>query len=98
HIPYGDQAQFIQKDFFHQVGGFKEFPIMEDVEFMRRIKRAGKKIAIIPSRVYTSPRRWEKEGIVRCTLRNWVLIALYFLGGSPENLARFYRHNGLESS
>ncbi|MBW2540096.1 MAG: TIGR04283 family arsenosugar biosynthesis glycosyltransferase [Deltaproteobacteria bacterium] len=90
-IPYGDQAIFIEKEFFHQVGRYKEIPLMEDVELMRRIKKAGGKIAIIPRQVQTSPRRWEKEGIIHCTLKNWTLITLYFLGISPKKLARFYK-------
>ena len=90
-IPYGDQAIFIERNFFQQVGGYKEIPLMEDVELMRRIKKAGGKIAIINRQVQTSPRRWEKEGVVRCTLRNWVLITLYFLGVSPNQLVKFYK-------
>jgi rSAM/selenodomain-associated transferase 2 len=89
-VPYGDQAIFIRKDFFDEIGGFKDIPLMEDVELMRRIKKAGGKIQIIRSSVKTSPRRWEKEGVVRCTLRNWMLITLYHLGLSPEKLVRFY--------
>lgn len=90
-IPYGDQAIFIRKDYFHAIGGFREMPLMEDVELMRRIRRAGGRISIIPERVKTSPRRWEEKGVLFCTLRNWALITLYFLGVSPERLARFYR-------
>lgn len=90
-IPYGDQGIFIRKDYFHKLGGFKEVPLMEDVEFMRRIKRAGYKICILPSRVKTSPRRWEKEGILYCTMRNWILITLYLSGISPERLAKLYK-------
>lgn len=89
-IPYGDQGIFIRKDYFHAIGGFKEIPLMEDVDLMRRIKKAGDKICILPLKVKTSPRRWEKEGIVRCTLRNWALIILYCLGFSPEKLAKHY--------
>lgn len=89
-IPYGDQAIFITKCFFDSIGGFKDIPIMEDVELMRRIKKTGKKIKLIPCRVQTASRRWEKEGIVFCTLRNWTLIILYLLGLSPEKLTRFY--------
>ena len=91
HIPYGDQAIFLRRDIFHQIGGYKEIPLMEDVELMRRIKRAGGKIIIIPSKVQTSARRWEKEGIIWCTLRNWTVTALYLMGISPERLARYYR-------
>ncbi len=90
-IPYGDQAIFIRKDYFHAIGGFREIPLMEDVELMRRIKKAGGRIGIIREKVKTSPRRWEKEGVLSCTLRNWTLISLYLLGVSPERLARFYR-------
>jgi hypothetical protein len=90
-VPYGDQAIFIRKDYFHATEGFREIPLMEDVELMRRIRKAGDRISIIPERVRTSPRRWEKEGVLFCTLRNWTLITLYFLGVPPEKLARFYR-------
>jgi rSAM/selenodomain-associated transferase 2 len=89
-IPYGDQAPFIRKDYFHAAGGFKEIPLMEDVELMRRIKKAGGRIHFIPEKVKTSPRRWETEGILYCTLRNWTIRALYCLGVSPENLMHFY--------
>jgi len=90
-IPYGDQAIFIRKDVFTGLGGFREFPIMEDVELMRSIKRSGHPISIIATKVKTSPRRWEKEGIICCTVRNWVLVTLYLLGVRPDTLTRFYR-------
>jgi rSAM/selenodomain-associated transferase 2 len=90
-IPYGDQAIFIRSNFFHKVGGYKEIPIMEDVELMRRIKQTGNGIIILPAQVQTSARRWEKEGVVYGTLRNWSLMTLFLLGASPETLAKFYR-------
>jgi len=93
-IPYGDQAIFICRDYFHKMGGYKEIPLMEDVELMRRIKRSGNKIWILYDRVMTSARRWEREGIVYCTLRNWILQILYFLGISPDRLTNFYRSEG----
>ena len=70
---------------------------MEDVELMRRIRKAGHKILFIPDRVRTSARRWEKEGILFCTLRNWSLVILYTFGVDPCLLARFYQdHDGEE--
>ena len=90
-IPYGDQSVFIRKDYFIALGGFKEIPLMEDVELMQRIKKAGGKIYIVPEKVITSPRRWEAEGIIFCTLRNWALITLYAFGVQPEKLVKFYR-------
>jgi len=90
-IPFGDQAIFIRREYFNQIGGYKEIPLMEDVELMRRIKKSREKIWIFYDRVMTSPRRWEKEGVIYCTLRNWVIQALYLLGVSPHKLANFYK-------
>jgi len=89
-IPYGDQAIFIKRDFFKSMKGFREIPLMEDVDLMKRIKKSGSRICIIPQKVKTSPRRWEREGVIYCTLRNRVLISLYHLGVNPERLVKFY--------
>jgi len=89
-IPYGDQVIFLRRDFFLSIGGYRDIPIMEDVEIMQRIKKLGERICLIPDRVQTSPRRWEKEGIIYCTLRNWLLSSLFYLGVSPEKLSRLY--------
>jgi glycosyltransferase involved in cell wall biosynthesis len=89
-IPYGDQAIFIRRDYFNQIGRYPEIPLMEDVALMRRIKKAGGRIGFIPEPVITSARRWEKEGILYVTARNWVLLSAYFLGVSPEKLAKYY--------
>ena len=90
-IPFGDQGIFIRREFFEKIGGYKEIPLMEDVELMRRIKKSGDKIWIFHDRVMTSSRRWEKEGVIYCTLRNWMLQILYFLGVSPHKLIHFYK-------
>jgi len=90
-IPFGDQAIFIRRGYFERIGGYREFPIMEDVELMRRIRRRGDVICIIPDKALTSARRWEQEGILFTTFRNWMLQTLYCSGVSPNRLARFYR-------
>ena len=90
-IPYGDQAIFMRKRNFQDLGGFRDIPIMEDVEIMQRIKKRKGKICILRKAVRTSPRRWEKEGIVYTTVRNWILLSLYLCGVKPESLVRFYR-------
>ena len=90
-IPFGDQAIFIQKEYFHKIGRYKDIPLMEDVEIMQRIKKRGDKICIIRGKAMTSARRWENEGIIRCTLRNWLLQLLYHSGVSPSKLAKWYR-------
>jgi rSAM/selenodomain-associated transferase 2 len=93
-IPFGDQAIFIRNTYFKAIGGYKDIPLMEDIEIMQRIKKRGDKIVILRQKALTSSRRWEIEGILHCTLRNWVLQALYFLGISPHRLSRFYAHDG----
>jgi rSAM/selenodomain-associated transferase 2 len=91
-IPYGDQAVFIRRDYFNEIGGYKDIPLMEDAELMRRMKRSAKKILIFRDRVITSPRRWEEEGVIYSILRNWTLQILYFLGVSPHKLVNFYKN------
>lgn len=89
-IPFGDQAIFIRRGYFEKIGGFKPVPIMEDMELMARIKRHGDAICVIPHKVMTSARRWEKEGVLYATLRNWALQLLYLFGVPPETLVKFY--------
>jgi rSAM/selenodomain-associated transferase 2 len=89
-IPYGDQGIFVRSAVFHELGGFPELPLMEDLEFSRRLKRRGRTV-ILRHSVGTASRRWDCEGIVRVTLRNQVMVLLYFLGVSPGRLAVWYR-------
>lgn len=90
-IAYGDQGLFFHADYFSALGGFADIPIMEDVEIIRRIKKRGDKIFFLKDTVQTSPRRWQKEGIWKCTLRNWSLVSLFVAGVNPQWLAKFYR-------
>ena len=90
-IPYGDQAIFIRKSYFDEIGGFKDIPLMEDVDLMRRIKKDGRKIHIFRDKVVTSARRWEAEGALYTTLRNRMVVILYYLGVSSHKLAKFYK-------
>ncbi|RFP60990.1 MAG: DUF2064 domain-containing protein [Limnothrix sp. CACIAM 69d] len=89
-LPYGDQAIFIRRSAFLELGGYPEIPIMEDVALMRSIRRRGWRIRILPDRVLTSARRWEREGVWRCTLRNWTMLLAYFAGVSPWTLLAWY--------
>ena len=89
-IPYGDQAIFIRKKYFDKIGGYKEIPLMEDVDLMRRIKKDRKKISILHDKVITSARRWESDGVFFTTMRNQVLVRLFYLGISPNRLAKYY--------
>jgi rSAM/selenodomain-associated transferase 2 len=89
-LPYGDQAIFISKTAFIEAGGFADLRIMEDFEFIRRIKLQGR-IAIAPAAVTTSDRRWRKLGVWQTTLINQMMLIGYFLGISPTKLSQFYR-------
>lgn len=97
-IPYGDQAIFLESVFFRRLGGFRPMPLMEDVDLMRRVKRLGGRICLLRQRLRTSPRRWEREGLVRCTLRNWTLMALYLAGVAPHRLAAYYPPHEADSA
>ncbi|WP_017318832.1 TIGR04283 family arsenosugar biosynthesis glycosyltransferase [Mastigocladopsis repens] len=89
-MPYGDQAIFLTKEIFHRIGNFPQFPILEDFELIRRLKRAGK-ITIIPVPVLTSARRWLKNGVFQTTLTNQIIILSYLLGVSPKQIVSWFR-------
>lgn len=92
-LPYGDQAFFMMNAYFRKIGGFAAIPLMEDLDLMRRIKRRGDRICILPDAVTTSARRWEQEGIILyCVLRTWILASLFCVGVSPHTLAAYYRN------
>jgi rSAM/selenodomain-associated transferase 2 len=88
-MPYGDQAYFVRASVFQEMGGYADIPLMEDVEFIRRLRKAGK-LAFIPQDVVTSPRRYQKRGPVRTALRNKLTLFGYYLRISPDRLAKFY--------
>jgi rSAM/selenodomain-associated transferase 2 len=88
-VATGDQAIFIRREIFTRLGGYPDIPLMEDVAFSRALKRVGK-VACLKSRVVTSARRWQTEGIWRTIFRMWALKSLYLLGVSPFWLKRFY--------
>jgi uncharacterized protein len=89
-MPYGDQAIFLKTSTFDEMGGFKELPIMEDFDLVRRLKGQGR-IPILPLQAVTSGRRWKELGAFQTTIINQLVIAGYFLGIPAEALARFYR-------
>lgn len=91
-LPYGDQGLFVRRRVFETMGGFRELPLLEDVEFVRRLVRTGT-VLQLPLRLRTSPRQWKRDGWIRRSVRNVVIVTLYFAGVSPAWLARRY-HGG----
>jgi rSAM/selenodomain-associated transferase 2 len=88
-VATGDQAIFVRRETFARMGGFPDIPLMEDIAFCRVLKRLGR-IACLRSRVLTSARRWETEGVWRTVVKMWTLKFLYLAGVSPVTLKRFY--------
>jgi rSAM/selenodomain-associated transferase 2 len=86
----GDQALFVRRAIFEQMGGFTDMPLMEDIEFSRRLKRTGM-VATLTATVTTSFRRWEQHGPLRTILLMWTLRFLYWVGISPSYLVRWYK-------
>ncbi len=90
--PLGDHGIFVRKDIFDRVGGFPEIQLMEDIEFVKKIKIISKKGIKIKAQVQTSVRRFEKTGVLKTFVMMWILRILYYLGASSEQLAKYYRN------
>ncbi len=90
-IFYGDGGIFIRRAEFNQIGGFPEIPIMEEVGLSRKLRRRGK-VTLVEPGIHISARRWQKNGILRTTLTNWLITLLYLLRVPPNHLAKLYRH------
>jgi len=88
-IATGDQAMFMTRAAFAQAGGFPDIPLMEDVVLSRRLKAIGPP-ACLATRVTTSGRRWDRDGVLHTILMMWRLRLAFFLGAEPARLARQY--------
>lgn len=88
-IATGDQAIFVRRETFLELGGYHEAELMEDLELSYRLKRRGK-IVCLRERVVTSARRWQRDGIARTIVLMWVLRLCYFAGIPPDYLKTFY--------
>jgi len=86
---YGDQAIFVRRKVFLEIGGFADIRLMEDVDLIIRLKKLGR-IALTNSFVKTSARRWQRLGIIQTTLRNQFFRLAYSFGVKPETLAGWY--------
>ena len=89
-LPYGDQGLLITRALYDHVGGFAHVPLMEDV-MMARALRAHGGVRLLREHVLVSARRWERDGVLRRSMRNLVLLTRFLSGASPRVLARSYR-------
>ena len=88
-IATGDQALWVLREYFEQLGGFAEIPLMEDIEFSRRLRKEAAP-TILGARVSVSVRRWILEHPIRLILRMWLLRMAYACGVPPRRLTAFY--------
>lgn len=87
-LPYGDQGLLLSRALHDYLGGFRPMPLMEDVEFVRRIGR--RNLVPLGIEARTSAARYERDGWLRRPLRNLSCLALYFAGVAPATLQRLY--------
>lgn len=88
-LPYGDQALFVRRGLFEMLGGYADEPFLEDVKLVRALRRHGR-LVFVPEPVQTSGRRWLSEGVVYTTVRNNVIMGLFFCGATPTTLKPWY--------
>ena len=87
-LPYGDQGLLISRKLYGELGGFRPMPLMEDVDFVRRLKRRER--VMLRSRAVTSGARYRDEGYMARSLRNLTCLTLYYLRVPPKVLTRLY--------
>jgi rSAM/selenodomain-associated transferase 2 len=87
-LPYGDQGLLLSRRLYEAVGGYRPLPLMEDVDFVRRLGR--RRLVVLESEALTSADRYRRDGWWARPLRNLTLLCGYFLGVPPSLLKRFY--------
>jgi hypothetical protein len=88
-LPFGDQGLFCRREAYERSGGFRDLPICDDVDLVRRLKRAGPFI-VLREKMLASPRRYRERGAMRQVLTNWKVLAGYFAGVPAVTLERWY--------
>eukprot|EP00927_Polykrikos_kofoidii_P026996 TRINITY_DN23913_c0_g1_i1.p1 TRINITY_DN23913_c0_g1~~TRINITY_DN23913_c0_g1_i1.p1 ORF type:complete len:277 (-),score=42.88 TRINITY_DN23913_c0_g1_i1:431-1261(-) len=97
-LVYGDRAIFVRTSVFKSLGMYKEWPLLEDVDFAMRLAGSGgpRSFAFIPLDVITSSRRLLEVGPLRQQLLNIFIMICWYVGFSPERLRRFYRYKAVD--
>lgn len=88
-VATGDQGIFVRKPVFLDVGGYRPIPLMEDVALSKTLRRQSWP-ACLDTRIVTSARRWQEQGVASTIVQMWVLRLAFFLGVDPATLARKY--------
>lgn len=93
NLPYGDQAIFFKRDIINKIGSFNDYPFLEDLDFVLRLRKVGK-IKFVNKNVLVSARKLERKGLLYPLLHSWrnvIIVFLYFLGFKPEKLIKYYK-------
>ena len=88
-LPYGDQGLVLDRQLYEACGGFRELPLMEDVDLVLRLRSWGG-VRQLPDSIYTSARRWHRHGLLRTSLRNMTLMLRWIRGEDSNALKRDY--------
>lgn len=87
----GDQSLFIRKTLFFKLGGFREdFRIMEDFEFLKRLRKQAT-FRLIPKDIMISARKYDDNSYVRVNIANIVVVMMYRFGASQQALVSTYK-------
>lgn len=97
HKPYGDQCIFVRRETFTEVGGYKDLPLLEDVDLVSRLSAHAGHPSIVEHDLKTSGRRWQKLGILRTTLLNQYILLRHAMGADVNDLAKLYSSGGERS-
>lgn len=91
--PYGDQGLLISRTLYDEIGGYRDMPLFEDVDIIRRLIKAKGRggLAVLNVKAVTSAARYERKGYARQVSSNLWRLARYHLGASPDELAKGYR-------
>jgi hypothetical protein len=92
YFHYGDQGIFVRRSVFEELDGFAEIPFMEDVDFLRRLRGAGR-VTLLKQPITTSARRFIERGILRQQLMNMILVTSHLPGARPAKLKKWYEGN-----
>lgn len=90
-LRYGDSAYFVRRSAYRAVGGFRPYPIFEDLDLVRRLRKQGRFVRV-NGVVETSARRFQGRWFALVFARWMFMQVLYWLGASPFWLGRFYHH------
>lgn len=90
HKPYGDQCIFVKRKTFNEVGGYRDMPLLEDVDLVSRLSARAGPPSIVDRDIKTSGRRWESLGVLRTTVLNQYILLRHAMGADVRELAKLY--------